>query len=77
MKNRERIVRVKFHRSRPNGETEYYFGSMSAIFDIFSKDDIGCSLHTLWAANIDVNRPKITRCCTISQHFVYRKKHKS
>ena len=58
MNNRERIVRVKFHRSRPNGEAEYYFGSMSAIFDMFSKDDIGCSLHTLWAANIDVNRPK-------------------
>ena len=24
MNNRERIVRVKFHRSCPNGETEYY-----------------------------------------------------
>lgn len=76
MNSREQIVKVKFHRPCPDGETEYYFGSVSAIFDVFTEKDIGCGLKSLWAANIDVNRPKISRYCTISRHFVYRKKHK-
>ena len=76
MNSREQIVKVKFHRPRPDGETEYYFGSISAIFDVFTEKDIGCALKSLWAANIDVNRPKIARYCTISRHFVYRKRHK-
>lgn len=76
MNNREQIVKVKFHRPLPDGETEFYFGSVSAIFDRFTEKEIGCGLRTLWSATIEVGRPKITRYCTISRHFVYRKKQR-
>lgn len=76
MNNREQIVKVKFHRPRPDGETEFYFGSVSAIFDRFTEKEIGCGLKTLWSAHIEVGKPKITRNCTIFRYFVYRKKQK-
>lgn len=32
-----------------NGENkEHYFGSYKAIYDKFSRDDIGCNIHNIW-----------------------------
>lgn len=52
---------------------ESYFGSLSAIFEIFTPEQIGCTLKSLWAAKVDINKPKVTSKCIISKHYIYRK----
>jgi hypothetical protein len=60
-----------------NGENEYYFGSLSAIFDILTEDQVGCGLTTLWKSKITLDKKKVTRKCCISKHLIYRKDHKN
>lgn len=72
---KEYIIRVKFFKPI-NGETDYYFGSLSVIYDFFTEEQIGCTLRTLYFNNIEEGKPKITRTCTISKFPVYRKTQK-
>lgn len=39
-----KVIKLVF---RGNGE-EHYFSSYKAIYDKFSRDDIGCSVHNIW-----------------------------
>lgn len=72
----ESIIRVQFLTPRADygGRTDFYFGSLAAIFEVFSEQDIGCKVNTLWAAKIDVNSPKVTPQCVVSKQVLYRKK---
>ncbi len=38
---------------------------------------VGCRLEALWAANIEVGKPKATRLCVVSKHKLYRKSRKN
>lgn len=58
------------------GKKEYYFGSLSAIYDTFTSEQIGCGLVTLWKAKIEPGKEKKTSKCVISKHEVLRKTHK-
>lgn len=69
---KEFIIRIRFFRPI-NGETEFHFGSLAAIYDLFTEEQIGCNLRTLYCNKITVNKPKVTRTCTISKFIVYRK----
>jgi hypothetical protein len=60
-----------------DGCSEYFFGSLAAIFDRFSAEQIGSALPTLYGANISASRPKVTRLCVISKHSLFRKPHKT
>lgn len=63
---------------RVNGvEYEKYYGSLSAIFDYYTPEQVGANLNQLWAAKIEVGKPYRTSKCVISKHCVYRKKHKN
>lgn len=53
---------------------DYYFGSLAAIYEVFTPEQIGCKIETLWAANIKEGVPKITKNCVISKHNILRKK---
>lgn len=55
-------------------KSRFFFGSLAAIYEMFTASDIGCNLNTLWAANITEGSPKITRNCIVSKHTVCRKK---
>ncbi len=68
----ENIIKVQFIRPI-NGQTEYYFGSLAAIYDTFTPSQIGCTLHTLWRSGIDENNSKATNNCVISKHKMLRK----
>ena len=70
------IVRVQFLSpvAKYGGQTDFYFGSLAAIYEIFSEEDIGCKLETLWSAKIDTLHPKATPKCVVSKQIVYRKK---
>ena len=72
MAQQENIIKVQFIRP-VNGQTEFYFGSLAAIYDTFSPAQIGCTLHTLWRSGIDINFSKATNNCIISKHKLLRK----
>ena len=50
---REYIYVVRFHEP-PEGRSErvYYFHSVSAIFSVFSPEEVGCSLSTLHRSKV-------------------------
>ena len=72
----ENIIRVQFLSplSEHGGLTDFYFGSLAAIYEVFSPEQIGCKLETLWSAKIDQQHPKVTPRCVVSKQVLYRKK---
>lgn len=67
------IVKVEFY----GDFTEHYFGSLAAIYEVFTPEQIGCTLESLWSYKIEVGKPKKTRKCIISKHNIYRKQQKN
>lgn len=51
-----------------SGQLDYYFGSLAAIYDIFSPDQVGCKIENLWNKNLSSggswtgSRSTVTRC---------------
>lgn len=74
----ENIIRVQFLSpvAEYGGQTDFYFGSLAAIYELFTPEQIGCKLETLWAAKIDYQRPKTTPRCVVSKCKLFRKKQK-
>jgi len=74
----ESIIRVQFLQpvSEHGGQTDFYFGSLAAIYEVFTPEQVGCKLETLWAAKIDALHPKTTPRCVVSKQVLYRKKQK-
>lgn len=54
----------------------YYFGSLSAIYDVLDESDIGCKLTNLWQFKVEENAPYRNRKCEISKGTIIRKKKK-
>lgn len=50
--SRSQFVRVRFPASGSKPETDFYFGSLSAAFDVFSEEDLGVSLRILYTAGL-------------------------
>lgn len=50
--SRSQFVRIRFPASRSKPETDFYFGSLSAAFDVFSEEDLGVSLRVLYSAGL-------------------------
>ena len=69
------VIKVMF-QVPVEGKKEHYFGSLSAIYDVFSNEQIGCSLKTLWKAKIEPGKPKKTKKCVVSKHEVHWKEQK-
>lgn len=69
------VISVRFLNNIMYGEQLYYFGSLAAIYERFTVEEIGCTLKTLWASDIAPQNPKVTRRCIISKHLVIRKPH--
>lgn len=74
----ENIIRVQFLSPlvEYSGQTDFYFGSLAAIYEVFTPEQIGCKLETLWNSKIDIMRPKTTPKCVVSKLVLYRKKQK-
>lgn len=54
--NRSQVVRVRFPEgSVPGGETDFIFGSLAAVFDMFSEAELGVSLRALYALGLVVD----------------------
>ena len=59
------------------GKTEFFFGSLAAIYDKFTYEQIGCKVETLWAAGITEATPYENDRCTVSREVVTRKAQKA
>lgn len=68
MKN-EQVVHVCLGDDR-----HYYFGSVAAIFDRFTPDELGVSLTTLWNYGLAPDRPYKNNRCAIYRGNIDRKK---
>lgn len=70
------LIIVEFFR-KMNGRKVWYFGSLAAIYELFTPEQIGCKLETLWNYSLDYGECKITNTCVISKEIIYRKAHKT
>ena len=69
------LIIVEFFR-KVNGRRVWYFGSLAAIYELFTPEDIGCKLESLWNTDLDYGEYKITKQCVIYKEKLYRKAHK-
>jgi len=53
MKEKELQQRQVIHVHILDADEHYYFGSIQAIYDIFSKNDIGIAAQTLYNRGLD------------------------
>lgn len=70
------LIIVEFFR-KTNGRKVWYFGSLAAIYELFTPEQIGCKLETLWNDGLGYGEYKITKHCVITKEIMYRKAHKS
>lgn len=72
----ETIIKVQFRvpplADQPT-QTEFYFGSLAAIYEKFTAKQIGCKVETLWNARITGDQPYSNRLCVVSRETVTRK----
>lgn len=57
-----------------NENKHYYFGSISAIYDMFSPKELGVSKSYLWSFKISSEKPYKNKKCTIFKGEIQRKK---
>lgn len=71
------LIRVRFFKApHDDGKTVFYFGSLSAIYDSYTPEEIGCKLSTLWKAHIIPGHIYVNRKCILSKEFLQHKKQK-
>ena len=55
-----------------NGQKDYFFGSLAAIYELFTPEEIGCKVNNLWNKGVS-KKPYTSKTCTISLQPFYRK----
>lgn len=69
----EKMYHVHFPHAN-YGASDHFFGSLSAIYTVFTPEQIGCKVETLWHHKIGENKPYVGKKCTVSMHTIVRKK---
>ena len=77
--NRSQVVRVRFPASQHGDETDFIFGSLAAVFDMFSEAELGVSLRALYALGLTVDGATHTTPLgvQIKKLTAYRKRQKN
>ena len=75
MAKKEFIYRVAFDHPTVKGDsrTVFYFGSLSAVFDMFSPSQLGVALKTLWKKKVCDGVPYSGSGIIITREPIYRK----
>ena len=68
MKQQEYIYQV-----RTSDGIENYFGSLSAIYEVYTKEEIGCRVEHLWNIGVSDGNEYRGKRCTIKRHPLIRK----
>lgn len=58
-----------------NGKTDYYFGSLQAIYETFTPAQIGCRLYRLYG--VSDSKPVITKNSQITRQEILRVPHRT
>lgn len=58
-----------------NGRTDYYFGSLQAIYKTFTASQIGCRLYRLYG--VSDTKPVTTKRCQITRQEILRVPHRA
>lgn len=72
MKNGSKIIHVHFLESETTMESHYYFGSLSALYDTFNKDDVGICQSVLYK-QLQKSNVYCTQKCIIRKSELIRK----
>lgn len=54
--------------------TEFFFTSLSAIYDTFTPDQVGCKVSRLWNIGVSQGQPYVGRLCQITKEETTAKK---
>lgn len=73
MKEKESQQRQVIHVHILDTDEHYYFGSIQAIYDIFSKNDIGIAAQTLY--NRGLNEKYVNDKVVIRKGILIQKRH--
>ena len=72
------VYRVEFKVPPLSGvdkRTEFYFGSLSAIYEVFTSKQIGCKVTRLWNVGVSDGNPYDGRRCRITKEPILKKRH--
>lgn len=70
-----KIFRVAFKEPplTDDDSTEFFFSSLSAIYDTFTPEQIGCKVTRLWNLGVSRGKPYFGERCEITQTTVRSK----
>jgi hypothetical protein len=67
-----KIYCVRF-KEPVNGEYNYHFGSIAAIYEVFTPEQIGCRIQNLWNYKLSASKPYKSQKCVIFKGELIRK----
>ena len=73
-KTRKRIVAGKTIYHVKIGDKNTYFGSIAAIYDKHTPEELGITKTSLWTYGIKIDKPYQNKLCTIYKGELHRKK---
>lgn len=75
----EFIYRVSFSEPPLSGDErqEFFFHSLSAIYEVFSHEQIGCRVSRLWNIGVAQGNEYVGRLCQITKEPIMRKKRRN
>lgn len=56
------------------GNADYFFGSVAAIYDVFTSDVLGVTKRQLWQFGISERHPFSNGICTITRGVIRRRR---
>ena len=79
MAKKEFIYKVKFSITPIKGDprTEFYFGSITAIFSVFPEKLVGTTAAALWALGLSDGNPYYGQYCRITAEPLIRNPQKT
>jgi hypothetical protein len=74
MERPDTIIHVCMGGERNLYECHFYFGSIAAIFDVFTPDELGITKEELWQFHLSPDNPFRNEKCSIFKGKLNRKK---
>ena len=77
MNKSEHIYKVAFKEHIPGAPSDWeskdvYFGSLTAIYDVFTPEQIGCKVENLWKVGFPEGKSYENRICRITREPIIR-----
>ena len=66
---KEKVERTVIHVELTDG-THHYFGSIAAIYEKFTREQIGISYNSLRNYGLSADKPYHNKCCTVRKGYL-------